>query len=599
MKKLTAISILLVLLSVTAFAQLKVGFTSNIWTDAIFFEKATGDMADADSVKGATNIFAGTNLNSSELRLTFKYTGGNYEAFLEISGDALVSRGSMFQYRGAFDSVSGDPIFGYYDETGLANGNLSLWSILTRPFGDFYVKTTSPAWVFTGYVGNTANRGKVDGYRFANFNDFVNNKLENYGAIMLGGYTGVGPTAIDTGKAFKGGAGTQTDTDNLNFGAPYIALGIDLNALSIPLAIEVASNAAFTGFTNAMTLSSYSEGAVATSAESIAGVFRVSGGKYADFISFDAVYRINGGDANTRLGNNPNLNDPIIPGLTRTDGPGTWNNEIGVYAGIDLFSGFSIGAGYTAAFQTNEKYRMNDSGFSPGTYDADENGAIVERVNPLFSGIDLHLGFTGIDKLTIALTNNFSFAFQKGQNKILPNAGSKWIQPMGYFIPSWRGITNRDAASSNKQPIASFATLYGLTDPGDDGNYIQTLGSAGEIGGNMWNTDQKDSWIALWNTLGVTNEITDRAVVSVVLSNNLGVYDFVAKPGDTFAKWTTDEFQAGVGATYAFSPNVSFGAGLNLSIWGMTAQLTKDKVVTDGQIGELRLAIPLQFKVTF
>jgi len=300
MKKLTAISILLVLLSTAAFAQLKVGFSANAWTDAVFFEKAQGDMADADTVKGAFNLFASSQstAGSSGFDITFSYGGAgdgySYDAMAKLDGGSLISRGAG------------------------VNSGPSLFQLIANAFGDYHVKGT--AWVFEGYFGTEGNglSNAVD--NLAAFSDFVGYKLEGYGAIkfpdiadnkFIGLQSG---TTIASGQDFKDMAGTgTTGTDDLKFGGTYAALGLNLGVLSIPIKIQVGSNFADEGYKNVMPLDSKTidPDIPATSAEAVSAVFRVSGTKIADFISFDVVYRINGADKSTRLQFNNYVDDPL------------------------------------------------------------------------------------------------------------------------------------------------------------------------------------------------------------------------------------------------------------------------------------------------
>jgi hypothetical protein len=258
MKKLVAISILLILMSTVAFAQFKVGFTADITPDLIY---ATVDTEDPAGPKGSFNILGSSVWDTSELRLNFKYTGENYEASLDIKGDGLLTRGT---------GVNADPPESFFDLFGL-------------PFGDFYVKGT--AGIFSGYWGNTANRGKMNDFRFANFNDYLKNDINKYGYI-------------DAEFA-------NQDVDNLSNGSPYVSVGLNL----APITVELASDLGTVEFNNPN-----------ISADKIGAVLRVSGDKIADLISFDVIYKIKGEDRNNQA---------------RGTG-GAWDNKFGLYAGLGL-----------------------------------------------------------------------------------------------------------------------------------------------------------------------------------------------------------------------------------------------------------------------
>jgi len=560
MKKLTAISILLVLLSTAAFAQLKVNFTSNLWTDAVFFQQATGDLADKDNVKGVIDIFSSSRFNANELRLKFTYTGSHFEGLLEFKGDNLVTRGRDFFTNSNSATVSG---------TGDNTGNTTFLRFLDQGFGDYYVKGT--AGIFAGYVGNTSNRGKVASYRFPDY-EFISNKIENYGAIKFN--TNASAT---NAQNFRNMVGVMTDTDNLKgattgtavWSQPYVSLTMDFSSLSIPLAIDVASVLQAPGYGNDMPSDSM-EGAggygqtPSSSKSAIAGSFRLSGGKFADLISFDAIYKIRGTDGDTLYEANTLLGDSDA-------NAGAWENELGVYVGVDLFKGFQLGAGYTAAFRVDEDRRLSL-----------RDGATVEKVNPVYNGIDLRLKATMIPGLAIALNNNLSFAWLRGENDLSTTTGGRWIQPMGYTLAGYGKANATDITG-----IPDFQTAFG-------GELDNTVAP-----GNMKDTDQTDNWFALWNSFALTYNITNQVKVSLALSNRLGVYDFVAIPEEYFATWTTDDFQAAISGFYTFSSNVSFAAGLHLGIWGMQTDITQAKQLTTGKVGEVKLAIPIQFKVTW
>jgi hypothetical protein len=607
---------------------LKVGFTSNLWTDAVFFETATGGMAQKDEVKGVFNVFSSSQFKGNELRLTFAYTGSHFDGFLELKGDNLVTRGTKFfqETDPAYDT--GDIISALLTGENGKSTNTTFAQILNEGFGDYWVKGT--AGIFTGYVGNTANRGKMEEYRFADYTDFIRDKIENYGAIKIGSVSNkiinYGSTVLPfpdpngsyNARAWRNMAGGMTDTDNLKMGAPYASFSIGFSSLGIPLVIDLASSLDWNGANNSPMPSYTDEGNPegdrfsnypAMSYSSIAGAFRVSGGKFADFISFDAIYKIKGMDPNTLYnGNNPVDISSVNP---------RWNNEIGLYAGLDLFSGFQIGVGYTAAFTVDESMRRGTNPVSP-TNDRDTNragirdGAVIEKSNPLFSGIDLRLKLTMIPNLAISLNNNLSFAFQQGKNDIQGTGGGTWVEPMGAYLPDF-GLVKGAAANEQPDWVPGFLTAFGVNGANP---LLQGIGiaSISDANGNdiplynMNRSDQKDSWFALWNSLGVSYDITQKVKVSFALSNRLGVYEFTGqKTGandneENSAKYVTDDFQAAIAGFYNFSSNVMFAAGLHLGIWGTQADVkigNDDNKIRTGKIGEVMFAIPIQFKVSW
>jgi hypothetical protein len=478
------------------------------------------------------------------------------------------------------------------NNTGFFGGSVTLNDFLTRAFDDFRVENTTG--MFRGYVGTGDRQGAMGNYRFGTFGDYLGGSVASFGVVKFPSFnTGDFPTvANDNGKFFVNMVGSFLEVDNLKTGGgtgAHVDLGVNLSQLGIPITVEVGSNAMFNGWANTMPLTS--SGVPATSASSIAGAFRVQGAKVADLVSFDAIYRILGTDAGTRLENMNGIQDPMRSGLDRAGG---WRHDLGAYAGVTLFNMLGIGAGYTASFYSIEQTRVGD-----------ETSATVEYVRPLFSGIDLRLRFTGVENLTVALNSNLSFAWQRGENDLETTTGGRFIQPMGWRLQGFGFLdpTYHISSTSGTTGIDSFQGYYGSSLKGAT---IATVSAVPAIEGNMWNTDQEDSWFALWNTLGVQYRITPKLTVNASVGNRLGVYDFIAVPKKEFAKWTTENFQAAVGASYAFTGNITFGAGLHLNIWSMQADITTSLLsgddspqLTVGKIGEVRFAIPIRFQVSF
>ncbi|GHV96042.1 hypothetical protein AGMMS50293_23620 [Spirochaetia bacterium] len=342
MKKLIAVSILLVLLSATAFAQFKVGFKADITPEFMAVKAPTGDNKDVpggDDNTATFDLLSSSWADTTELRLSFGYTGENVQALLELKLDGLIARGNNF-----------------------TGGSLN--AILGSGFGDYYVKGT--AGKLYGYFGNVADRGKTAAGRYQNFNDYLKNKVDNFGVIY--GINGLAPDAIDVNSLRNNGVTTQATNKG-----QYVSFGLNFS----PIFIEIASDLGMTGLVNTGTDSESKVGAA----------FRVSGEKIADLVNFDVIYRISGGDINTK-------GDP--------DGNGEWLNSFGLYANLAITDTFGVSAGYSGAVVVSEKYKSgNDT---------------VKVTNPFYSGIDLRFNFTGVENLKITFNNNISFAGAKGSD---------------------------------------------------------------------------------------------------------------------------------------------------------------------------------------
>jgi hypothetical protein len=204
-----------------------------------------------------------------------------------------------------------------------------------------------------------------------------------------------------------------------------------------------------------------------------------------------------------------------------------------------------------------------------------------------------------IPSLSISLNNNLSFAFQEGKNDIEADGGGTWVEPMGVGLPSFGYVAG---ALENPDLVPGLVTAMSA----NQGLKVIGSGSDGSMLINMYRNDQKDSWFALWNSLGVTYKISERVSVSAALSNRLGVYEYIGHKAPTdndenSAKYVTDDFQAAVAGFYNFSSNVSFAAGLHLGVWGTQADIKvggSNQTMT-GKLGEVMFAIPIQFKVSW
>jgi len=96
--------------------------------------------------------------------------------------------------------------------------------------------------------------------------------------------------------------------------------------------------------------------------------------------------------------------------------------------------------------------------------------------------------------------------------------------------------------------------------------------------------------------------------VALAIGNSLGIYKFDLVKDEVFAQWTTDNFEVGIKGSFDLSPNVTFGAGLSVGVWGMTAEMTSNQDFKDAKgdgiptmdtakIGSVKLAVPLTFSV--
>jgi len=636
MKKLIAISILLVLLSVSAFAQFTVAFSSKFWTDAVFFRGATGDMADADSVKGVFDVFAGNQTKGNEVRLNFSYKGEGFSGALQWKLDDMFKRNGKDQnagggtnYQATVDPSNTTNIRNGAPSTGFFGSGASFNDLLGLGLGDWNVQNTTG--LFRGYAGNGGNTGAVGGMGYNKAGDWGPVTYGDYGVVkfpFLPHYgalnDGLPPTA---GSGFSNMVGRLKGVNNLRNGSQMVSLTLMLGELGLPdIRVAIGTDTLFSGWGNSIPIHSYGEDAAApnvpaTSASAIAGAFRISGYKVADFISFDLIYRINGNDPNTRLTFNNGIADPLGNTASPAAGSirgGAWTHDIGVYAGFAPIPGLlDIGAGVSATFDDVEKTRVGDADPVKAS-----NSATVEYVKPLFLGFDLHLKLTLSPEIQIGLSNNLSLASQRGENGLSDDTGGRFIQPMGYLLPGFGNIAGDGRNGAKPVPgIGTFISYFqDKKNPDKQDNVYLASAPSGLAGrgfdGNMTNTDTTDSWFALYNTLSLQFKLNPKVTLNASVANKLGVYEFIGVPLKEFAKYTTDNIGFGVGADYALSGNVKFGAGLNVDIWSMTADITTttrnadgsevnqpvgtfNPTLTTGKIGQVQFVIPIRFGVSW
>jgi len=141
---------------------------------------------------------------------------------------------------------------------------------------------------------------------------------------------------------------------------------------------------------------------------SINGTFMFSGSP-VDILSFDLFYSIVGKDDNTlsRTDGLPTTGGTVAWGYKDT-GIASWNNIIGAYVQVKAIENLSLSVGYTVNFVAYEA-----GAFMCGDGDYTQSKAVTYNA-PIYSGIDLRLGYYGIDKIGLKFNNNLSFAGVNG-----------------------------------------------------------------------------------------------------------------------------------------------------------------------------------------
>lgn len=318
-------------------------------------------------------------LRHNELRLIVDFKGHNVELHTRTLLDSLV-RPDLYLSPGAVNSTTGDHTLV------MGSGRTVNWNDLLRfSFDEYYIKGN--AMFLTGYVGNTPDRGKVEG-----FNAFTDDVLrdiyiEHYGVNMPAADAGFVGNGQDINN-FMSKPGTPGEEDPFEWVMPYFMIGarfgMSMGRLQFPVTFQIAADPGNnTGVFGNANYKRYN-GSLRISAEQIAGI-----------VTFDALYRFRGGQPNDIDNYDPIYNPE---GTKQPDGSGFLAHAFGLYANIHSMPKLGIGLGYSA-------YLM--------TYQDDINtikGELLTRSGPLYSGFDLRLQYAGFDKIIITFNNNISFA---------------------------------------------------------------------------------------------------------------------------------------------------------------------------------------------
>jgi len=127
----------------------------------------------------------------------------------------------------------------------------------------------------------------------------------------------------------------------------------------------------------------------------INGTFMFSG-NVGEMITFDLFYAVKGEDTDTlsRPADYFGYNAPSA----------SWLNNLGAYVQIKGIENLAVSVGYSLYFKAYEEagFLKNDGSTDP-----------IQYIAPAYSGVDLRLAYTGIDKIGLKWINNFSFANAK------------------------------------------------------------------------------------------------------------------------------------------------------------------------------------------
>jgi hypothetical protein len=582
MKKLL-VTLLILGIAAGAFAQFTAQVTADFNPEIMRITSPTGDSAkkEVPQSAGTFDLLSSSGNDSlgqtNQLRVRFQW--GNAEnAFLArvvFAADRLVraysgatgvmAPGADANPNGAgnhgLDNIGGDMAgHSFVNGTGKTP---NMGDLLASSLDGWFVE--GRASIFTAVVGSTSSvgtiqRGQASAFNFQNFNDYVSKvKVDNFGILTPSVLTpGIGsfyvPAAPGTPPPAYVAFASVNDQDNTNIGKrmntegaygnqdmPFWSLSLNFNDLiNLPLIFQVFGDIGYNGFGSASTdlNTTFATRAPVINYSRFNGGFRVSGAKLADLVTFDAMYRIRGGDENTYDNND-------MPTGREPDGVGVTAHTFGLYTSWHMFPVLGITFGYTGQFRTYEDFKTTTA--ATQTYSG-----------PMYHGVDLRFQFKGVDKLTITLNNNFSIAFADGVNA----SGNKYVV----------GLLGRLPAA-------------GLTAPAANNDILADK--------------QEQRWLALYNGLGFKYALSPTLTLDLMLGNRLGMFKNYMGSTDTNSESTVDTLGAAVSATYQFNTYVQLAAGLEFLYNMGTFTYTLPNTTETYDYGMASFAVPLRLRVVY
>jgi len=479
MKKIIAVTVLLVLLSAAVFAQdgsgWKIGFSAQFIQDLVYTTHKTAESKDEETV-GSTTTTTKTELG--------KYIKGQTEVFglTDISGfdhdRLLLSLSNSGEHHNFYVDIA-------YDDS-WASGqwcNVSIWNLLQSGPADWYFQGDTGASgskiVLEGKVGT----GRYDGWvnRIDIWDDYIGGGDQNFFGVYRFGNGSNNPIPY-----------SGTDTFGL---LPSDTIGAADFIINDPwsrvFAVGITYDNKFK-LSLGKTLTSYATGSGdETASKSKVELSAILSGRPADLLTFDVSYAINGKDGNT---------------AARGTG-GAWENLVGAYVGLDLgtlgISGLGVSAGYTANFTAYEKQAEFENSKDERTYD---------KTGPVYSGIDLNVQYNGIDKLGISLKNNISFASAEYKFRETYKGGTEVVG-----LDSWNVSGKDDSETQNAFVYrARLSASYGLTD-----NLSVVLSLQDILG--VYSTDQK---VKASDQTKTSKDTSNALITSLHANYNVGNVSF-------------------------------------------------------------------------
>ena len=489
---------------------------------------------------GYLNLFSygcGQWLRGNELRMSIGFRGDNIEFYTMTLLDALV-RPDLSDGSGMPNELGPD-----HSLVQTPNGARTVnWGDFLRySFEEYFFRGTVGA--FTGFVGNSYNRGMVN-----YFNAFTDDVLRTIRVEGLGVIT---PDAnadfLDGGQDTNNFLRTPSVRASRTFGGrnglpfgridiPYFMVAVDFNTLlqnfNVPLTLQIAADP---GNNSGINAGGGPDSRNDTDFIKMNGAIRLSGENIANWVTFDLIYRFKGGDPKTLddfdAGANPG-------GTIQPDGLGIFAHTFGIFANILNVPNFGIGIGYSGYAKRFEE-------------DRETTTEIINRNGPFFHGIDLRLQYTGINRLTITSANNVSF-----------------------------GTIRR----SIHDPMIAIGVL-----------------------GTPLDTGTSQRWVAVYNALGFDYELNERLTASLQIGSRYGVITTVNTPltgGSNTVVRSRSQIGGGAFITYQAGRHMQLQGGFALrslnDSYSNNAPGAQDiPALRDASGGMFEFAVPIRMRIVF
>ena len=481
--------------------------------------------------EGRRDLLSSSSLfNANRLYLDLRWISPdqNAEAFVRVDGRGMVNAANdhFFEHQGR---------------------GATLQDLLDATFEDWHFRGT--VGMFTGFLGNTPNRGKTGGAaRFVGAGTGVSpDWLDRYLMWNMGF---IAPIYQDQGTLRGPGFGALTAHSGATWGGGFVETNnfrrVEFNRTHTMMPYFMLSTAVLPGFLTidiAGDMSGFAQGN--PDADRDPNSFtRFAGGARAsldlvDLLTLDVIYRFQGGDPNT-------LETEVggVAGQAEPDNAARATHVAGFVTRLHLIDTLGISLGYSVMIVTEEDTRISPT-------------VIHEHRHPVLHGIDLRLNFNAIDRLAITLNNNVSFSVFRGTNDA--NVVDRFIAPISQYF-----------------------------------------GDAGVALANGRETRQ--NYFGLYNILGVRFAMTDNMAVNLHLQNTLRRFNTNDNSRDEVERTVTrfnNQFIGQAVAEYGLTNNVLIGGGLGFIFNNSSLDVSGAQAHTNYSVGTFTFSVPLRLRLTF